>query len=272
MEAADQRVGGPDAIHEEEGSVEPVEFVPIPEQGRVYRATRRVHLGDVGEHGRLRLEALARYLQDIATDDADDSGLSDERGVWVLRRVDVEVADRPRYHERLELATFCSGTGPRWAERRTQVRGASGVLVEAASIWVLIDGAGGRPLPLSDDFLERFAKSSGGRRVSSRLRLAPPPPAAAARPWPLRNSDFDVLGHLNNARALEAIEDEMVTRMPAARPARAVIEYRGAVERSDVVELVSVVSAGDGPSLAVWLLAGDDVRVSAVVGLTDASG
>jgi acyl-ACP thioesterase len=251
--------------------VEPVEFVPIPQRGRVYRDGRRVHLGDVGQQGRLRLVALAQYLQDIATDDADDAGLSDDHGVWVLRRVDVEVADRPRYHDRLELATFCSGTGPRWAERRTEVRGASSVLVEAVSIWVFIDGAGGRPRPLGDDFHERFGESTGGRRVSSRLRLPPPPAARAFRPWTLRDSDFDVLGHLNNARALEAVEDEMVARLPDAQPVRAAIEYRGAVERADVVELASVIT-GDGSSLAVWLLVGDEVRVSAVVDVDHPTG
>ena len=121
-----------------------VEFVALPDRGRVYRTGRRVHLGDVGQAGFLRLEALARYLQDIATDDADDAGLSDRGGAWVVRRVDLELVNLPSYHDPVELATFCSGTGPRWAERRTRMVDTGGVLVEAASLWVYIDGAGGQ--------------------------------------------------------------------------------------------------------------------------------
>ena len=69
----------------------PVEFVELPARGRVFRGRRRVHLGDVDAGGRLRLEALARYLQDVATDDADDARLSERRGVWVLRSSDLEI-------------------------------------------------------------------------------------------------------------------------------------------------------------------------------------
>ncbi len=244
----------------------PVEFVPIPAKGRVYSTWRRVHLGDVGENGLLRLEALARLLQDAATDDADDAGLADDRGVWVVRRVDLEISGRPRYHDRVELATFCSGTGPRWAERRTRITGTGGVIVEAASLWVFVDRASGRSLVLDDDFQRRFGESAGGRRVSPRLHHRSPPATSPTRAWPLRESDFDVLGHLNNARALEAIEDEMAARLPGSRPIRAGIEYRGAVERGETVELASeVADAGRGQELALWLLTGGEVRVSAVV-------
>jgi acyl-ACP thioesterase len=251
----------------EEASVTPVEFVPLPGRGRVFRAERRVHLGDIGEDGRLRLEALARFLQDVATDDADDAGLPDGPSVWVVRKVDLDIVERPRYHDLVELATFCSGTGPRWAERRTQMTGSAGVLVEAASLWVYIDGAGGRSVPLDDDFHRRFGESAAGRTVSGRLRHPPPPPGSARRPWPLRESDFDVLGHLNNARALEAVEDELTACVPGARPVGASIEYRGAVERGATVDRTSVVTPTEAglTDLGVWLLTGDDVRVSAVV-------
>jgi acyl-ACP thioesterase len=232
----------------------------------VYSTWRRVHLGDVGENGLLRLEALARLLQDAATDDADDAGLSDDRGAWVVRRVDLEITGRPRYHDRVELATFCSGTGPRWAERRTRLTGIGGVIVEAASLWVFVDRSSGRSLPLDDDFQQRFGESARGRRISPRLHHRSPPPAIPTREWTLRESDFDVLGHLNNARALEAVEDEMAARLPGSRPVRAGIEYRGAVERGDTVELASeVAAAGHGQELTLWLLTGGEVRVSAVL-------
>ena len=44
-----------------------------PATGRVVVRTRPVRLGDVDERGRLRLDATARYLQDIATDDVNDA-------------------------------------------------------------------------------------------------------------------------------------------------------------------------------------------------------
>jgi acyl-ACP thioesterase len=244
-----------------------VEFVELPARGRVFRVARRVHLGDVDAAGRLQLESLARYLQDVATDDAGDAGLSDRRGVWVLRSTDVEIVRPPMFQEQIELATFCSGTGPRWAERRTRVTGDRGALVEAAGLWVFVDRDLGRPLPLDDDFVERYGESAGGRRVRGPLLHGSPPAGAARRAWPLRNSDFDVLDHVNNARSLEAVEDELVARGDDRAPRAMRVEYRGTIERGDQVELASEERDGE---LAVWLTVAGEVRVSATVVVTGA--
>lgn len=246
----------------------PAEYVDLPPSGRVFRASRRVHLGDVDAAGRVRLEAVARFLQDVATDDADDAGLSETRGVWVLRSSDVEIRTAPAYHETVELATFCSGIGPRWAERRTQLRGDRGALVEAAGLWVFVDRVHGRPLALDDDFHARYGESARGRRVRGRLRHGVPPSGASWRSWPLRTSDFDVLDHVNNARSLEAVEDELVRVLPGRLPVRVRTEYRGTLERGDAVQLASTVTGvADSDELAVWLAVGGDVRVSATVGV-----
>ncbi len=242
------------------------EYVDLPARGRVFRAGRRVHLGDVDASGAVRLEALARFLQDVATDDADDADLSEARGVWVLRSSDLEIVTPPVYHESVELATFCSGTGPRWAERRTRLIGDRGALVDTAGLWVFIDRELGRPLPLDDDFHDRYGESAGGRRVRGRLLHGAPPAGAVSRRWSLRTGDFDVLDHVNNARSLEAVEDELVRRLPGRITRRARIEYRGTLERGDEVALVSTVSPDDeGDVLAVWLIVDGDVRVSATV-------
>ena len=40
--------------------------LPIPAAGRTFAAHRRVRLADMDEHGRVRLDAVARFLQDVA--------------------------------------------------------------------------------------------------------------------------------------------------------------------------------------------------------------
>jgi acyl-ACP thioesterase len=244
----------------------PVEFVDVPARGRVFRSGRRVHLGDVDATARLRLAAIARYLQDVATDDADDAGLSDRNGVWVVRSTDLGIVRLPRYHEAVELTTFCSGSGPRWAERRTIVTGERGARVETVALWVYVDRVRGRPLALDDHFHDIYGEAAGGRRVRGRLVHGPPSADADIRPWSLRASDFDVLDHVNNARSLEAFEDELGRCLPELAPTRARIEYRGTVERGDAVELAgSLRRDGDAPELAMWLSVDGEVRVSATV-------
>src|SRR5262245_42331171 len=243
-------------------------FTDPVEGGRVYRAQRHIHLGDVGSQGELRLEALARFLQDVATDDALDTDLrATLGGTWVLRRLAVEILTAPHFNDDVEFATFCSGVGPAWAERRTDVRSSGGqeLLARTVAIWVLIDQAGGRPLALPDEFFAIYGASARGRRVSGRLRHRRPSAGAPERVWQLRESDFDFLDHVNNARYLEAVEDELVSVLPKHQPARAELEFRGAVERGDALELRSEVVAGlEGESeLWVWLVSDGDVRMSA---------
>jgi acyl-ACP thioesterase len=246
----------------------PVEFVDVPARGRVFRSHRRVHLGDVDASARLRLAAIARYLQDVATDDADDAGLSDGNRVWVVRSTDIDIVRPPWYHEPVELTTFCSGFGPRWAERRTIITGEYGALVDTVALWVYVDRGSGRPLVLDEHFHTIFGEAARGRRVRGRLVHGPPSPDADVRPWPLRASDFDVLHHVNNARSLEAFEDELARCLPGRVPTRARVEYRGTVERGDPVELAGAVQCGGNESeLAMWLSVDGEVRVSATVGV-----
>ena len=244
-------------------------FVDAPETGRVYRTSRHVHLADVDGSGTLRLEALARYLQDVATDDAYEAGLRAQLGgTWVLRRLFVEITDSPQFNDDVDLATFASGWGPAWAERRTDLTARDGTpLARTVAIWVFIDRAGGRPVNLGEEFFAIYGTAARDRRVTARLHHRAPPPAAAVRPWPLRDSDFDFLDHVNNARYLEAVQDELAARLPKHAVTWAEMEFRGAVERGDTLDLVTVVDdATEGEAeLHAWLVGEDGVRMSARV-------
>ena len=96
------------------------ELLPPNPDGRRFRAERTVRLGDVDPNGELRLDATARYLQDVATDDALDAGLDNALG-WVVRRTMIRVDQPAMMSERLVLTTFCTGAGRSWAERRTSI-------------------------------------------------------------------------------------------------------------------------------------------------------
>ena len=237
------------------------DLVPEPTEGRRFRTTRRVRLADADASGRLRLDALARLLQDVGNDDFADAGL-DPGSPWVARRTVVEADGWPRLGDRLRLTTWCGGLGGRWGERRTSVTGDGGGRVEVASLWVFLGEAGERPTKLPDWFLDTYGAAALGRMVTARLRLPPPPQGADARPWPLRSSDLDVLGHVNNAATWQAVEDEVACR--GIVPRRAELEYGGALEPGDDVVLRSAHDAGDD-GLRLWLTVGGDVRAAALV-------
>jgi acyl-ACP thioesterase len=239
-------------------------MVQRPALGRVVEGSRKVRLADVSPAGRLRLDAAARYVQDLAADDSATAALPHPEG-WVVRRTVIEVRRSPRYLEPLELATWCSGTGSHYAERRVQVIGAAGGAVDVAGLWVHLDHRTGRPLRLSDAFLALYGEAAGGRRVKGRLLHPGPPPSGPAERWPwrLRFTDFDLLSHVNNAAYWQIVEEVLASRSDLRAPLRAELEHRSAVERRAEVEVL--VDEHDD-AISLWILADGAVAATAVVG------
>jgi acyl-ACP thioesterase len=236
------------------------------EAGRRYVVQRPVCLGDVLPSGQVRLDALARYLQDVANDDGIDAAIDADQN-WVVRRAALAIARRPVLGDRLEIVTWASGAGARWAERRTTIGGQGGdPMVEADALWVCLDSATRRPARLSARFWQMYGESVAGRSVSSRLTHADPPADRVLdrRPWPLRVSDIDVFDHLNNAATWTAIEDELQRRAPRRPVEWAELEYRSAVE-PDAELLLS--SDLDGDHVRVWLGVDGAVQASGLARL-----
>ena len=98
------------------------EIVPDPGEGRAYEQAMRPGIADADAAGRCRLDAMARWLQDIAYADLIDAGF-EGRGAWIVRRTRIRVERFPRFGEELTLRTFCSGIGRFSAERRTSIKG-----------------------------------------------------------------------------------------------------------------------------------------------------
>jgi acyl-ACP thioesterase len=205
------------------------EMVARPGAGRTFSAQRRVRLGDCSPGGRLRLDATARYLQDLSDDDTRDAEFT--QMTWVVRRAVIDVTQFATYLEPVEMWTWCSGLGARWAERRVDLCSASGGSISAATLWVHLDAVTLRPASMTARFHSVFAPSTGGRSVSSRLTLDGPPEDVVLASWPTRFVDFDVMDHVNNAVAFVLVEEVLAERRELRAPLRVVVEYRAPIDR-----------------------------------------
>ena len=219
---------------------------------RRFTTSRRISLSDTDANGRLRLDAIARYLQDVASEDWLDAGFDHDSHVWVVRRTELEVLEPFRPEDAIELQTWCSGVAGSSAARRYSVTGAGGGRVEAESIWIHLDHEL-RPKRLDDRFLETYGTSAAGRRAPTRFTL-PPPPRTDGTPWAFRSTDVDRLGHINNAAYWVPLEERWAPRLGGR--IRATLEYRQPV---DLGEPIEVIEHGD----AVWLVVGGELRSAA---------
>jgi acyl-ACP thioesterase len=221
--------------------------------GRQFSASRPIRLSDTDTSGRLRLDAVARYLQDLAADDVLDAGWAPDEHIWVVRRTVVEVVAPFGSDVAVELETWCSGVAGSAAARRYSLAGDRGGRIEAESIWIHL-GPDLKPQRLGERFLAVYGPAAAGRRASTRLELPGPPATAAARAWAFRATDVDRLGHVNNAAYWAPLEERWRGRLDG--PLRAVVEYRQPIDLGEPVQLLQ-----DGDLL--WLAVGGEVRSAA---------
>ena len=229
-----------------------IEFTALPDVGRRFSTENAVRLSDADPKGRLRLDGVARFLQDVATDDWDDTGIvSDD--TWVVRRTALRSLDPGRWpmlKDRLTLTTWCSGVGAAWAERRTNISLNGTVLIETAALWVPVDRSG-HPVRVRAAFHDVYSDSVQGRKVSGRVSLSTPSQDAVTRDWHLRRSDLDVVGHVNNAAVWQAVSEVV-----SAPVSYVEVVHHGPVEAGHDMSLST--TAG-----RLWLVVDGEVRVSA---------
>ena len=209
--------------------------------------------------GRVRLDAVARFLQDAAIDDVQETGWGAPDHLWVVRRIRVDVLAPLLRDRELEVTTWCSGVAAIAAGRRWSVLGDRGGRIEVDSIWIHLDPEL-RPARIGD--FGPYGVAAAGRSVSTKLVLPDPPVGVPRSPWPLRSTDLDAHGHVNNAVHWQAVEDTLARDgIDVTVPFRAELDYREPLDLGDGLELVGW---DDGRRLLAFL-AGGRVRAVAAV-------
>ncbi len=202
------------------------QLASVPEQGRVFTNSWPVRVGDVGTDGRLRLDGIARYLQDMGNDDLDDGGARTSHPVWIVRRTVIDVLRPTGWPDSVTLRRWCSGLSRSWCTERVQLQSACGGLIETEGFWINYSPHTQRPVGMGPEFTDSIGGTTDNHRLRWRRWLHDEPPPGAGTAFPLRHSDFDPSNHVNNAVYLAAVEEQLHARAELLdQPYRTAIEY-----------------------------------------------
>ena len=217
-------------------------LVPQPPSGRTFRVGYRVRLSDTDATGRLRLDAVARYLQDAAIDDVSETDWGAPEHLWVLRSVRLDVHEPFLDDGFVDIVTWGSSLSSLAAGRRWSLSGDAGGAIEVDSTWIHL-GPDARPARIGAGF-DDYAEAAQGRVTSTKLTLSAPEGGTRVA-WPLRTTDADRMGHVNNAAYWAAVEQRLAEHKPdLRRPHRAGLDYRHPIDLGEDVELVEETRAG----------------------------
>jgi acyl-ACP thioesterase len=215
---------------------------------------------DADATGRLRLDSVARYLQDAAIDDVGETGWGAPEHLWVLRSVRIDVLEPFLEDEVVDIVTWGSSFSALAAGRRWSLAGDAGGSIEVDSTWIHL-GPDARPARIGEGF-DEYAKAAQGRVTSTKLTLVPPADGPR-HVWPLRATDVDRMGHVNNAAYWAAVEQRLSELgLDPRRRLCARLDYRHPIDLDERVELVE--STHDG-RYGVSFVVGDAVKAVARV-------
>ncbi|MFQ6398951.1 acyl-[acyl-carrier-protein] thioesterase [Nocardia sp. KC 131] len=246
----------------------PSVLTELPTTGSPFQTDWPVRLADTDNDQRLRLDAIARYLQDIGFDHLDAVEDGDTHRGWVVRRTVIDVMKPIEFGEHVTLRRWCSALSNRWCNMRVQISGSHGGLVETEAFLIHFGTESGVPARMSDRFMAPMLANTSEHRLRWKPALTDPIPAqdepdVHELPFPLRVTDIDWLDHVNNAVYLSALEEFLADHTDlVSGPHRTVIEYAKPLKTGDKVRLIS---RRAGQSLGVWFAVSGDPRAVAQV-------
>lgn len=178
-----------------------------------FRKAYKVHVYETAPNGKLSLYSMFNYLQDIASDHAEELGygrydLLKHSSIWVLSRIYAEIHCLPAWGEDIYLETWPNGTDKLFALRNYEVTRKNGEMIaRAVSSWLILDMKtrriqrpdlffGGREFPF-----EPFPVRNAGKLETN---VEQEPVNHCLR---IKTSDLDINLHTNNAVYLKWITD-----------------------------------------------------------------
>jgi acyl-ACP thioesterase len=240
---------------------------PLPETGYVYRTAWRVATGDVGGDLGLRLDGVARYIQEVGAENLVDAGEAEEHPHWLVQRTVIDVIESIDFPNEISFSRWCSALSSRWCTMRVDLVGSDGGRIETEGFWIAINAKTLTPQRVSDTLVERFASTTKVHRLKWQPWLQNPADADEAQPFSLRRTDIDIFEHVTNTAYWHAIHEVMASFPDVCTPPyRAVIEYRRPIKYGeDVMIRWTRQGAGDVPDVHIALSVGEDVRAAALL-------
>lgn len=233
----------------------------LPGSGYVYRTGWRLATTDIDEQMRLRLDGVARYIQEVGAEHLAHAQLAEVHPHWIVLRTVIDVIEPIELPNQITFHRWCSALSTRWCNMRVRLDGSEGGRIDTEGFWLCVNKDTLTPSRLADDCFMRFASTTDDHRLRWRPWLTEQPRNATHTPFPLRRTDIDLFEHVNNTIYWHGVH-EIISQVPdLTAPYRAVLEYRSPIKFGESVTIHS--ERRDGAVLMHFVVGGD-VRAAAL--------
>ncbi|KZM75315.1 acyl-[acyl-carrier-protein] thioesterase [Nocardia terpenica] len=236
----------------------------VPAAGHIFDVDRRLGTVELDERQCLRVDGVARYLQDVGVDHLEHVGALREHPHWIVRRTVIDVIRPIAWPAELRLRRWCSGLSSRWCTMRVRLDADNGGPIETEGFWIHMNKESMSPSRFSDRFFDLLATTTDEHRLRWRQWLNEPLPSAAGARFPLRRSDIDHFEHLTNTAYWDGVHEFAATAPDlTAGPHRYVLEYNRPIRFGEDVHIHAERTA---EALTLWFAVDREVRAVARIG------
>ena len=180
-----------------------------------YQESFRIRYSDCDRYGKLKLQAVFDYAQEIAGNHAQRLGFGDqlrkERNLaWVLSRMKLRIREYPKSETQVKVTTWSSGYNRVFATRELRfTTGAEDrVFAEATSCWLLVNMETSRVAIPQRELAAFHLDEQGIERIFTDLdKLQGNPDAPVMGSFSIYEHQIDINSHLNNTEYASILQD-----------------------------------------------------------------
>lgn len=179
-----------------------------------------IHYYEVDYKERVLLSSIMNYFDDVAIKQSEERNvgldyMSRNNVAWVLYKWNINIHRYPLYGEKVKVSTNPRCFRKFYAYRTFEVKDENGeILVEAASVWFLIDVEKRKPKKIGEDMRQAYCIAEDDIDIIEIPKIIPTKNKDVEKIFNVRYSDIDTNGHVNNVKyvswAIETVPLEVV--------------------------------------------------------------
>lgn len=172
-----------------------------------------IYYHDVDQNLQCKLSSIANYLTDVSNAQSENLGetiqmLIDNNYAWVIYKYDITMYEYPKYRDVISIESNILGVKKFYGFRGYLIINSKGTIIgEATALAFLINIEKRRPMRLSPEQYKRYGLDCDLKDVLPMDDILDFENADYFNDFPIRLSDIDSNGHVNNVKYIEmAIE------------------------------------------------------------------
>lgn len=175
----------------------------------------KINIYDVDTNHNCKFSTLVDYLWDVVISQSDYLGETNEgfvhnQCIWVLLKYDITIHKYPKYKDVITVDTKVLGSKKFYGYRQNTIKDSDGnIIAEVISTAILIDYEKRRPMKISPDQIKIYELDGELDEVPPLDDIPKIEKEDYIKDYPIRFSDIDSNGHVNNVRYMEMAMDTL---------------------------------------------------------------